>query len=78
MGKLRDEERDVIEHSLGLSRGKGEFRNYFCTHPGATDWPTVQSLVQLGFMRESHKINEERDTIFKVTDAGRAALHKTV
>lgn len=78
MGKLREQEREIIEHSLGLSRNKTEYRNYFCTHPGAVDWPVIESLVALGFMRESHKINEERDTIFKVTDAGRAALNKTV
>lgn len=78
MGKLREQEREIIEHSLGLTRSKAEYRNYFCTHPGATDWPTIQSLVQLGLMRLTHKINEERDYIFKVTDAGRSALNKTV
>lgn len=80
MGKLREPEVEIIRHTLGLNRAPESYRNYFCaeTNGGHTDQPTIDSLVQLGFMRASHTINQGRDTIYVVTDAGRQALHKTV
>ncbi len=78
MGKLRDEEAGIIRHTLGLDRAKESYRNYFCTHPGASNWDAIQSLVQLGFMQLTSKINDDRDYLFRVTDAGRQALNKTV
>jgi DNA-binding PadR family transcriptional regulator len=78
MGILRPEERQIIEHSLGLGRAKESYRNHFCAGDDHSDMPQINSLVQLGFMRASHKINGGRDTIYVVTDAGKAALNKTV
>ncbi len=76
MGVLRPEERDIIKHSLGITYKPEPYRNYFCADEGHADMPTINSLVQLGFMRMSHKINDGRDSIYVVTDAGRAALDK--
>lgn len=78
MGVLRPEERQIIEHSLGLSRSKESYRNYFCAGDDHDDMPQIKSLVQLGFMRASHKINDGTSTIYVVTDAGKAALDKTI
>lgn len=78
MGVLCEPEKEIIRHTLGLDRSKTAYRNYFCTHPGANDWDAIQSLVQLGFMQLANKINDDRDYLFRVTDAGRQALHKTV
>ncbi len=79
MGVLRDTERSVIEHSLGInSRNKTPYRNHFCAGEGHADLPYIKSLVALGFMRASHTINDGRDTIYVVTDAGKAALQKVI
>jgi hypothetical protein len=78
MGILRPEERHVIEHSLGLSRWPRSYRNHFCAGEGHDDMPYIKSLIELGFMRASHTINDGRDTIYVVTDAGRAALDKAI
>lgn len=78
MGVLREPEKEIIRHTLGLNRSNESFRNYFCAGDSHADQPTIDSLVQLGFMRASHTINQGRDTIYVVTDAGKAALHKTV
>jgi hypothetical protein len=78
MGILRPEERGIIEHSLGLSRSSESYRNYFCAGDDHSDTPQIKSLIALGFMRESHKINGGSSTIYVVTEAGKAALNKTI
>lgn len=77
MDVLRPEERQIIEHSLGLTQAGESYRNHFCAGDDHDDMPQIKSLVQLGFMRASHKINQGRDTIYVVTEAGKAALQKT-
>jgi hypothetical protein len=75
MAKLRETEVGILKHSLGLNRSDTAYRNYFCADEGHADMPTISSLLQLGFMRASHKINDGRDTIYVVTEAGKQALH---
>jgi len=80
MGVLREPEKDIIRHSLGLDRSTESYRNYFCAETAGchADQSTIDSLVQLGFMRAARTINNGRDTIYVVTEAGRQALNKKV
>lgn len=78
MGVLRENELHIIRHALGLNRAKESYRNHFCAGPDHDEMPAIKSLVDLGFMRASHTINEGRDTIYVVTPAGRAALDKVI
>ena len=73
---ITDQERHVIDHSLGYpKRGRKPYRNHFCTGEGSDDWETCQALCARGLM-VSRKPSELTggDTLFIVTDAGKAAL----
>lgn len=72
--KLSAEQIKIMHHSLGLDRAEKSYRNYFCAEPGHDDMPIIKQLVALWMMWESHKINEGRDTIFKVSISGLKSL----
>lgn len=72
--RLSEAHLNILRHSLGLSRSREAYRNHFCAGDGHADMPLINDLVDAGFMRLSHRINEGRDTIYVVTPAGRAAL----
>lgn len=66
----------VLWHSLGRDdkgrpwpEGSQEYRNYYCD--GIPLRQDVQACVHLGLMIPRHRINEGRDLILCVTDAGR-------
>lgn len=74
---MTPEQREVMRHALGLTRGSREYRNHFVTGPGSTDYPHCEALVQAGLMRryEGHALSGG-DPIYSVTEAGRAALRE--
>lgn len=64
----------ILQHSLGLDQyGRGnQYRNYFATGEGSTDWPHCRALVADGLMTEilpSRGISS--DTVFRVTVQGK-------
>jgi hypothetical protein len=71
---MTEAEREIIKHSLGLTRSNVTYRNYFCADPDHADMPLIRSLIASGHMRASHTINGGRDTIYVVTEVGRAAV----
>lgn len=72
---MTNEQREIMRHTLGLSRGNREYRNYFVTDSGTTDYPHCEALVAAGFMtrREGNALSGN-SPVFSVTEAGRAAL----
>lgn len=75
--KLTDKHRQIVEHSLGLDRGRGTkkpYRNYFCAGPGGPDRAACEDLAARGLMSAGHTINDGRDRYFFVTEAGAAAV----
>lgn len=74
--KLTKAQEHVLLHSLGLTRKPESYRNYFCAGEGHADMPVIRELMDAGYMAAARTINEGRDTIFVVTDSGRAALQE--
>lgn len=74
---LTANERELMEHALGLNYHRTSFRNHFVTGPGSTDWDAWQSLVDRGFAvrREPSPISGG-DYVFTVTDEGKSVLAK--
>lgn len=73
--ELSAAERDVIGHSLGLSRSRTAYRNYFCASPGHDDWDTLMGLVERELMsRRDPQPGIMPDYCFVVTPAGQAAI----
>lgn len=76
---ITPKQREIIEHSLGVSypRGKNKpkpYRNYYCTTPGH---PELEAIVAIGAMRPAGKINNGANQYYVVTEAGAAAVgHK--
>lgn len=69
------EQREILRHALGLGRGDRDYRNHFVTGPGSTDYPHCEALVAAGLMlRWEGNPLSGGDPIYRVTDAGRAAL----
>ena len=67
----------ILQHSLGLDQyGQGNpYRNHFVTGPGSKDHPCCVELVSLGLMtRRDGSPLSGGDDIFRVTDAGIAAV----
>ncbi|PND22892.1 hypothetical protein CN934_03560 [Ensifer sp. MMN_5] len=67
----------ILQHSLGLDQyGRGEpYRNHFVTGEGSKDHADCMALVDLGLMTvRSGSALSGGDDIFRVTDAGRAAV----
>lgn len=64
----------ILQHSLGVDQfGQGkEYRNYFVTGEGSTDYDECVALVADGLMtqRKGNQLTGEMDAFF-VTDAGK-------
>jgi hypothetical protein len=72
---MTDEQREIMRHALGLNRRGSEYRNYFVTGPGSTDYPHIEALVAAGMMtKRAGNVLSGYDDTYMVTDAGRAAL----
>jgi len=68
---------DILQHSLGVDQhGQGrQYRNYFCTGPGSTDYDQCVALVGEGLMTmRKHPLGAAADDmdLFHVTEAGKA------
>jgi len=65
---------DILRHATGLDRSKEAYRNYFCADEHHSDMPLINDLVAAGLMRAARKINDGRDTIYIVTQAGASKI----
>lgn len=74
-GRLADDERLLLRHTLGLNRGGVVTRNYFFAGEGHTDFPTIVGLVARGLMVEFPNPHST-DRAFRATLVGRAALEE--
>mgnify|MGYP000308221030 CR=1 FL=1 len=65
---------ELLIHMLGagehINRRSRGFRNYFCAHEGTADHGAMLEMLELGVVRESHTINEDRDVIYIATLEG--------
>lgn len=73
---ITSEQRDILRHALGYGRRtKPGWRNHFVTGPDTTDYPHCEAPVAAGLMqRFDGNLLSGGDTIYRVTEAGRAAL----
>ena len=75
---LAEREREILEHSLGLYRGRERlaYRNYFCTDKNGLDYEAIQSLIRKGLMIEGVTDNRAFGgmTFFHVTTNGMLAV----
>jgi hypothetical protein len=68
---LTDTHLGILTHSLGLQgKIRTSHRNFFCASPGHDCVPLIEELIEMGLMRASHKINDQKDTVYVVTPAG--------
>jgi hypothetical protein len=76
--KITKEERHIIKHSLGITRGNESYRNHFCTGEGSKDYPHCESLVCKGLMTKRRDPFDEfgNQNIYHVTDAGINAIEE--
>lgn len=71
---LTKAQRHILRHSLGLTRGKREYRNHFVTGPGSKDHDDCMALTEMGLMtRRAGNELSGGDDVFTVTDAGKDA-----
>jgi len=56
--KLTSEQLHILQHSLGVDQyGRGnQYRNYFATGPGCTDYTKCCELIEMGLMRNMGKM----------------------
>ncbi len=73
---LTAHERFMMEHALGVGRGTEPpgWRNHYCIGIGGDDEKVWSGLASRGLAKRGRDINEGRDAVFMVTDAGRVAL----
>jgi hypothetical protein len=70
---ISDEQKHILLHSLGLTRGGPAYRNHFVTGPGSTDYDDCCALVEAGFMtKRTSSLLPAGDLCFNVTESGKA------
>lgn len=76
--EVSDKELHILQHSLGLTYGRKEYRNHFCTGEGSTDFPHCESLVSKGLMtKRQAPFNEmSNEYLYHVTEEGRQIARK--
>lgn len=64
----------ALQHSLGVDRfGRGEqYRNHFCSGEGCDGYDDLVEMVELGLMTRRESKYLGGNSMFYVTDAGRA------
>ena len=72
--KLTDEQRDHLRHALGRDRSSGSYRNHFVTDIDGPDAQSWRGRVAAGLATETFFPHAPNSVLFRVTDAGRAAL----
>lgn len=73
---LSPAQRHVIEHALGLTRGRVAYRNFFAADPGSPDCAIWEGLEAAGLAGRIRPLTPDSLVVFCVTEAGRAALHE--
>ena len=73
--ELSKDDIHVLQHSLGITDGGKEYRNYYCA---VTDDPQLEALTRSGLMVRGHKINDGRNRYYFVTDDGRKVAYKNL
>ena len=72
---LTNNQLEIMQHALGVQRGRREFRNHFVTGPGSTDYADCEVLVSLGMMTKRNGSQlTGGDPCYHVTDSGRHAI----
>ena len=72
---LTNNQLEIMQHALGVQRGRREFRNHFVTGPGSTDYAYCEVLVSLGMMTKRNGSQlTGGDPCYHVTDSGRHAI----
>ena len=77
--KVRSNLLHILQHSLGVDQyGRGnQYRNYFVTGEGSTDFPLCSELVAMGLMQDRGTQSMcGGDHVFHVTEAGKAAVRE--
>ncbi|AYJ85322.1 hypothetical protein D3Y57_04715 (plasmid) [Sphingomonas paeninsulae] len=64
----------ILQHSLGVDQfGQGnQYRNRYCAGPGCDGWDNLVDMVERGLMTRRDDGPWGGDSMFYVTDAGRA------
>lgn len=73
---LTRNERDCIEHALGLNRARRPFRNFFAAEPGSPDHEAFVRLAARGLAQLRRRAGPGFPCdYFAVTEAGQRAVH---
>lgn len=70
---LTAEQREIMEHALGMNSTAPGYRNYFASEPGCDGHQHLILLARAGLMRAGRMIPGGLQ-YFHVTEAGRAAI----
>lgn len=70
--QITDLQREILRHTLGLNRGRSEYRNRFVTGEGSKDFADCEALVIAGLMTR-HSLDWIPDFAYVATDMGRKA-----
>lgn len=73
--QITDRQREILRHTLGLNRGRREYRNRFVTGEGSKDFADCQALVNVGLMTR-HSLDWIPDFVYVATDIGRQAARE--
>lgn len=75
---LTRNERDCIEHALGLNRARRPYRNFFAAEPGSPDHIALQSLLARGLTWLQRRAGPGQPCdLFAVTEDGQRAVGVT-
>lgn len=73
---LSRNERDCIEHALGLNRARRPYRNFFAAEPGSPDHEAFVKLAARGLAQLGRRTSPGFPCdIFIVTEAGQRAVN---
>lgn len=73
---LSRNERDCIEHALGLNRARRPFRNFFAAEPGSPDHEAFVRLAARGLAKLMRRADPGFPCdYFAITEAGQRAVN---
>jgi hypothetical protein len=72
--EITREQREIMEHALGLNNGKGPTRNSFASASDCDGYSDIMALVEMGLMKGGQIVPDGYLQRFHVTDAGKAFL----
>lgn len=73
MIEITKEERNILFHTLGLNYKAISFRNHFVASKNHSDYKTLESLREKGFMKlgKNPSFCPDTDLLYHVTDNGK-------